>query len=44
MLALGDDRDANLDQKQRAVAERLDQLADILLNIAPSVSLEVEAA
>ena len=44
MIAQYGESDAKLDRKRRAAAERLDQLADVLLDIAPSVSLKVEAA
>jgi hypothetical protein len=44
MLAQSVDIDAKRDRKRGAAAERFDQLADVLLDIAPSVSLKVEAA
>jgi GTPase SAR1 family protein len=43
-LSSVEERNAGRDQKRRAVAERLDQIADMLPDIAPSVSLQVEAA
>jgi hypothetical protein len=44
MLAQSFESDANRDRQRSAVAERLDQLADVLLDIAPSVSLKGETA